>query len=396
MNRPSMNRPGVISPDMVSTVGGYATRLSSRPWFGVVIDIALVAVAAVDAIPGVKPAWNTAFVTSVVAPPALLLRRRWPFLCWVLVMPGGIWGNALVAPLVALFTVADRTARTWLAWLATAAALVGYFVSAMVSGPPGAIGAVGTLQVLIYAGLFAGMPTALGLLMRVRRTLRAQLESLAASQAREQTLVTEAVLTAERTRLAREMHDVVSHQVSLIALQAGALRMTAADDTMRQAAATIRTLAVKTLDELRAMVGVLRGRPEAPQLAPQPRLSDLCRLVEESETGAELMLTGVSEQEWPIPVERAVYRAVQEGLTNIRKHASGAAARIEVAAAGRTLSVRVSNAAPPAGRAGENRELPGSGQGLIGLRERAELFGGQLITQATADGGFELHVTFSG
>jgi signal transduction histidine kinase len=381
---------------MIRAVTGQAARLAEHAWFRVVVDILLVAVAAVDALPGEKPGWNISFVTSVVALPALLFRRRWPFLTWLLVIPAGIWGNALVAPLVALFTVADRVARTWLTGLATAAALVGYFVSAMVSGPPGAVGAVGTLQVLIYAGLFAGLPTALGMLMRARRTLRAQLESLAASQAREQALVTEAVLAAERTGLAREMHDVVSHQVSLIALQAGALRMTAADETIRQAAATIRTLAVKTLDELRAMVGVLRARPEAPPLAPQPRLSDLRRLVEDSGTGAELVLNGVLEHEWPVPVERAVYRTVQEGLTNIRKHASGAAARVEVSSAGRMLSVQVSNSAPAGGTATENGQLPGGGHGLIGLRERAELFGGQLTTRTAADGGFELHVTFNG
>ena len=381
---------------MIGRVTGYAARLAQHAWFRVVIDILLVAIAAVDALPGEKPAWNMSFVTSVVALPALLFRRRWPVLTWLLVLPAGIWGNALVAPLVALFTVADRVARTWVAGLATAAALVGYFVSAMVSGPPGAIGAVGTLQVLIYAGLFAGLPTALGMLMRARRTLRAQLESLAASQAREQTLVTEAVLAAERTELAREMHDVVSHQVSLVALQAGALRMTAGDDAVRQAAGTIRTLAVKTLDELRAMVGVLRAHPESPQLAPQPRLSDLFRLVADSRTGAELMLNGVLDHEWPVPVERAVYRTVQEGLTNIRKHASGASACVEVSSAGRTLSVRVSNGAPAGGTPAENGQLPGSGHGLIGLRERAELFGGQLTAGTTADGGFELHVTFSG
>lgn len=381
---------------MIGRVTGYAARLAQHAWFRVVIDILLVAIAAVDALPGEKPAWNMSFVTSVVALPALLFRRRWPVLTWLLVLPAGIWGNALVAPLVALFTVADRVARTWVAGLATAAALVGYFVSAMVSGPPGAIGAVGTLQVLIYAGLFAGLPTALGMLMRARRTLRAQLESLTASQAREQTLVTEAVLAAERTELAREMHDVVSHQVSLIALQAGALRMTAGDDAVRQAAGTIRTLAVKTLDELRAMVGVLRAHPESPQLAPQPRLSDLFRLVADSGTGAELMLNGVLDHEWPVPVERAVYRTVQEGLTNIRKHASGASACVEVSSAGRTLSVRVSNGAPAGGTPAENGQLPGSGHGLIGLRERAELFGGQLTAGTTADGGFELHVTFIG
>jgi signal transduction histidine kinase len=255
---------------------------------------------------------------------------------------------------------------------------------------------VSTLQLLIYAALFAGLPTALGLLMVARRKLAAQLESLIASQAREQQLTAEAVLAAERTRLAREMHDVVSHQVSLIALQSGALRMAAADDETRQTAGTIRLLAVKTLEELRAMVGVLRSRPEEPRLAPQPRLSELPRLVEDSATGAELVLAGVDAREWPPRVERAVYRTVQEGLTNIRKHASGAAARVEVSVRGATLTVRVSNGPPPGPRSGDGQAgLPVSGHGLVGLRERAALLGGQLTAAPTADGGFELRATFN-
>jgi signal transduction histidine kinase len=189
------------------------------------------------------------------------------------------------------------------------------------------------------------------------------------------------------------MHDVVSHQVSLIALQSGALRVTAADDATRQMAATIRVLANKTLDELRVMVGVLRGRRD--ELVPQPRLADLSQLVEDSETGAGLSLTGVAAREWPEPVERAVYRTVQEALTNIRKHAYGAAARVEVSATRRQLVVRVTNGPPPAPCPAADRDFPASGQGLIGLRERAELFGGQLITRTTAEGGFELCATFS-
>ena len=293
---------------------------------------------------GNTPGWNASFVSSVVALAALLLRRRWPFVTWLLVMPAVLWDSALVAPLIALFTVADRVRSVSLVGLAAAATLVGDFVSRMVSDSSGPVLAVGTLQVLIYAALLAGMPTALGLLMRARRKLRVQLESLVASEA-QSSLAAEAILAGERTRLAREMHDVVSHQVSLIALQSGALRVTAPDDATRQAAATIRVLAVKTLDELRAMVGVLRGKPEEPQLAPQPRLSDLGPLVEDSETGAELVLDDVTAREWPVPVERAVYRTVQEGLTNIRKHADGAVARVEVSAVGRTLIVRVSNGA---------------------------------------------------
>ena len=381
---------------MIGAARKHAVRLAGRAQVRAVADVVLVAVAAVDTLPGNTPGWNASFVSSVVALAALLLRRRWPFVTWLLVMPAVLLDNALVAPLIALFTVADRVRSVSLVGLAAAATLVGDFVSRMISDSSGPVLAVGTLQVLIYAALLAGMPTALGLLMRARRKLRVQLESLVASEAREQTLATEAILAGERTRLAREMHDVVSHQVSLIALQSGALRVTAPDDATRQAAATIRVLAVKTLDELRAMVGVLRGRPEEPQLAPQPRLSDLGRLVEDSETGAELVLDDVTAREWPVPVERAVYRTVQEGLTNIRKHADGALARVEVSAVGRTLIVRVSNGAPPDPRvADRNGGLPVSGHGLIGLRERAELFGGQLTTRTTAGGGFELRATFS-
>jgi signal transduction histidine kinase len=382
---------------VIGAVRERAEVLAGQPWSRAILDAGLVAIAAVDALPGTPPGWNAGFVSSVVALAALVFRRRWPVVTWLLCIPVVVWGNALVAPMVALFTVADRVRRGWVVALVVGSALVCEFASWLGWFRPDESLAVGALQAVIYAVVFAGGPVALGLLMRARRRLGAQLQSLVASQAREQALVTDSVLAMERTRLAREMHDVVSHQVSLIALQSGALRVTAADDATRQAAATIRTLAVKTLDELRVMVGVLRGRPEEQQLAPQPRLADLSRLVEDSETGADLSLDGVAAREWPEPVERAAYRTVQEGLTNIRKHASGASARVDISATGRRLVVRVSNGPPPAPRApGGSGELPVSGHGLIGLRERAELFGGQLTAQQTADGGFELRATFNG
>jgi signal transduction histidine kinase len=381
---------------VITAARDRAERLAGRAWSRAILDVLLVAVAAVDAMPGTRPAWNLQFVSSVVALAALVIRRRWPVATWLLCIPVVLWGNALVAPLVALYTVADRERRAWMVGLTIVSALACEFASWLGWWRPDESLAVGAMQAAIYAVVFAGGPIALGLLMRVRRRLGAQLERLVASQAREQALVTESVLASERTRLAREMHDVVSHQVSLIALQSGALRVTATNDATRQTAATIRTLAVKTLDELRVMVGVLRGRPEEQQLAPQPRLADLSRLVEDSETGAELSLDGVAAREWPEPVERAAYRTVQEGLTNIRKHASGATARVDISATGRKLVVKVSNGPPPAPRpVSGNGELPVSGHGLIGLRERAELFGGQLSTRATADGGFELSATFN-
>jgi signal transduction histidine kinase len=119
-----------------------------------------------------------------------------------------------------------------------------------------------------------------------------------------QVLLAGSVLAEERTRLAREMHDVVSHQVSLIALQAGALRVTAASPATREIAATIRTLATRTLDELRVMIGVLRSGQEA-QLAPQPRLTDIPRLVADSGLPVSLHMDLPPEQNWPDAVQRA-------------------------------------------------------------------------------------------
>jgi signal transduction histidine kinase len=195
------------------------------------------------------------------------------------------------------------------------------------------------------------------------------------------------VLAQERARLAREMHDVVSHQVSLIAVQAGALRITTHDAAVRETADAIRNLSVQTLDELRQMVAVLRADGgHVPELAPQPRLSDIDRLVHGSGQAVRVVLDGVGDRSWPDPIERAAYRTVQEALTNISKHAPGAAATVQIAPWGSGLSVAVRNG--PSRDAPSATDLPGGGHGLIGLRERAELLGGGVSAAATPDGGF--------
>jgi signal transduction histidine kinase len=355
------------------------------------VDLALVAVAAVDALPAMPRGWYREYIVSVIAVLAIPLRRKLPFATLLVCMPGAYWGPTVVAPMVAMFTVADRSRRS-LVWLGAAVVLVGQYLPYYKANPLGPSD-LGNLQTLIYALLIAGQPTALGLLARARRQVTVQLRELQASRAREQSLLTESVRSTERTRLAREMHDVVSHQVSLIALQAGAWRVTANDEKSRSAASTIRTLAVTTLDELRHMVGVLRGSGTDSELAPQPRLRDLRRLVEASATNAQLELHGVLSRTWPEAVERAVYRTVQEGLTNASKHAPGSEVWIEVSDVGGALEVRVRNKAPEA-VPGPDTELPKSGHGLVGLRERAELLGGRMSAALTGDGGYELKATF--
>lgn len=144
------------------------------------------------------------------------------------------------------------------------------------------------------------------------------------------------------------------------------------------------------------MIGVLRSG-QAAELAPQPRLADISALVADSGLPACLDSDLPAEPDWPDAVQRAAYRSVQEGLTNARKHAPGAPITIELRASGRTLLVRVRNDPPPAlpaGPAGQpGNGFPHGGHGLIGLRERAELLGGQLRAAPTDTGGFDLLVT---
>jgi signal transduction histidine kinase len=184
------------------------------------------------------------------------------------------------------------------------------------------------------------------------------------------------------------MHDVVSHQVSLIAVQAGALQVGSPDAEARAAAATIRRLSVQTLEELRHMVGVLRASGSRPtELTPQPSLTDLRRLIDAS--GIETVLETDLPDGLPPALQRAVYRTVQEALTNVRKHAPGATATVRIRHRGDTLRATVTNTAAtrPALR------LPGAHHGLVGLRQRAALLGGTVTSGPTPDGGHTLCLT---
>jgi signal transduction histidine kinase len=233
----------------------------------------------------------------------------------------------------------------------------------------------------------ATSPVFLGQRVQARRELSLRLVEVSEAREHERLLIAQSVLATERAQLAREMHDAVSHQVSLIAVRAGALQVGSRDTEAKEAAATIRRLSVQTLDELRHMVGILRASGSRPtELTPQPSLADLDRLVAGS--GIDTDLRTDLPGDLPPPVQRAVYRTVQEALTNIRKHAPGATATIRMRQEDRTLRVTVTNTAPsrPA------LSLPGAHHGLIGLRQRAELLGGTVTSRHLGDGGYELRL----
>ncbi len=189
------------------------------------------------------------------------------------------------------------------------------------------------------------------------------------------------------------MHDVVAHQVSLISLQAGAVQISTEDARAREGARTIRELSVRTLDELRHMVGILRAAgADTEELTPQPRLSDLPRLIGVSALDVTFEDACDPAAERSEAVERAAFRTVQEALTNVRKHAPGAKVWVRVDEDEAGLRVEVRNG--PADAAVPAPELPGGGHGLVGLRERAQSLGGTLEAHTTPEGGFVVQALF--
>ncbi|WP_051944358.1 sensor histidine kinase [Streptacidiphilus rugosus] len=366
-----------------------------------VITLLLVGVAYLDAglnYPGPK---DWAFWISMFSCVVLVARGWYPRLVLCATLPGLYAGTALVASMVALYTVARSRAAAWQAWLAAAFLCIGTYlpwpISKVLTESPS-----DHTQRAIYACIYAIGPTALGLLVQTREALQSRIVELATLRDHERELHAQTVIARERARIAREMHDVVSHQAGLIAVQAGALQVTAKDPTVRETAGTLRGLAVATLEELRSMILVLRAAGAGPtELAPQPRLADLPRLVAESEAGAELEVAGgrpVSKLPLlPEPIERAAYRTVQEALTNARKHAPGARTLVRLELREDCLRVAVTNGPPEvAALPGDTSTwdpLPGGGHGIVGLRERAALLGGTLAAGPTADGGFKIRLS---
>lgn len=327
--------------------------------------------------------------SAVVCPPALLglvLRRRFPVLVLLATLPSMATGHLWLAPMIAMFTVAAELSRRP-AVIGCAAALFGSSMWCGLDAEPDMAWPDHLVTVQI-ALMFSIGPTGLGLLARARAELRSRLAQLTESQARGRRLEAEQAVARERARMAREMHDTVSYHLGIVAAQAGALWATAPDDTVREDAETIRRHSADAMRELREVVGVLRGGGPGPDdEAGHARLADLPALVEESRLGATLDLTlPDDDRTCAAAVERAAYRTVQEALTNVRKHAPGAPVTVSVGPSDRrdALVVEVRNgppAAPPA-------DVPVSGFGLRGLKERTALAGGRLEAGTTEDGGF--------
>lgn len=232
--------------------------------------------------------------------------------------------------------------------------------------------------------------TVIGTTLRGRRVARTQLvaqEEITAEERARRTLL------EERNRIARELHDVVAHHMSVISIQAQVAPHLVENpsDELKENLAGIRGNAVEALTELRRVLGVLRSEdtlPESARHTPQPTLDRLDELVGNVRGAGLSVTTRITGEPRPLPpgVELSAFRIVQEALSNAMRHAPGSAVRVEIGHHPSGVTVRVTNTAP-------DRTAPpsrGAGHGLLGMRERTAMLGGELATGATPDGGYEV------
>ncbi|WP_051274688.1 sensor histidine kinase [Cellulomonas sp. URHD0024] len=328
-------------------------------------------------------------------------RRKHPFLVACVTIAISSFSTATFgAATLAVVSMATWRRRRWVVVTALA-----WFVSGLVSAFVYRARGLAPTDDNLYAQaanqllslVFFGLAIVTGFYVRARRELVASLHERLLTAEREQALTTEAARDAERTRIAREMHDVLAHRISLVAMHAGALayREDLTREQTAETAATIQANAQLALAELRQVLGVLRaGRVSDGVEAPQPTLAELPALladVREAGSQVQLDVLGLGEcdlSKLPVTVSRTSFRIVQEALTNARKHAPGepVSVRLSGEPAG-ILEVEVRNRVGVAvGATGTSGAPPGVG--LTGMTERAELAGGALTYGGQPDGSF--------
>ncbi|MBW0255105.1 sensor histidine kinase [Cellulomonas sp. PS-H5] len=346
---------------------------------------------------------------GVVAVGLLPLRRRHPLLTAVLIAAlTSLSSFAVGAGMLALVSLATR--RRWrevaVAGAVWALATVAYELTYQGTSASEDLGVPLLLLAIGLSLLFLGLLVATGFYIGARRELLQTLRLRAEAAERAQESRAAEARQAERTRIAREMHDVLAHRISLVAMQAGGLAyredLTRAQITA--SAETIRDSAHRALGELREVLGVLRADDETvvptEHEAPQPTLAELPALLadaDEAGTPARLDVSGLPAGDrsalaaLPETASRTAFRVLQEALTNARKHAPGQEVRVRLAGApGERLLVEARNAVPVGVAAGA--AAPGAGLGLIGAAERAELLGGSLEHGIEQDGRFAVRV----
>ncbi|QMU72815.1 sensor histidine kinase [Streptacidiphilus sp. P02-A3a] len=415
-------------------VAGMWPRRRSM-WFDVTVAVMAAAECAMNAATfvrnqGMAMPWTVAAaVFGVLASLTLLVRRRWPLTPVVAALATIPLQAGYMLLMVGLYTIGAYRLEgvTWrfaerraMSLLCAVAILETTLVSALTIGrqhPQALHSGVPEYALLIMSLLVAvGItvaPTMLGLYVGARRRLLEALReraegletelALLAEQARERA---QRAQVEERARIAREMHDVVAHRVSLLVVHAGALERVVRRDPDRAAesAKLMGDIGRQALDELRQILGVLRTVESAPVSGQEaaavlavptsdaPGLADIPRLVDESRAaGLGVRLTvGGARRALSSDTERTAYRVVQEALTNVLKHAPGADAEVVVAYMVGGVALAVSNTCPVEVERHYGSGLPSGGNGLLGMRERVTALGGTFAAGPTDSGGFRV------
>uniref|UniRef100_A0AAU2UZP3 histidine kinase n=1 Tax=Streptomyces sp. NBC_00003 TaxID=2903608 RepID=A0AAU2UZP3_9ACTN len=369
------------------TVRDWVVDLSA---FLAAVFIGMVAASSMDKTPGYS---DTVMALDqlggAAACCAVWLRRRWPVgLALALVVVSPVAPVASGALLIALFSLAVHRPFKPVVLAVSSLAVVSSVIQPVLRPDPTssllANVVTGTVLILLVTGW--------GMLVRSRRQLVLALRERATRAEAEAALRAENAQRLAREAIAREMHDVLAHRLTLLSVHAGALefRPDAPPAQVARAAGVIRDSAHEALQDLRQIIGVLRSPGEGADDRPQPTLATLDALVAESrEAGMKVALESriPDAESVPAATGRNAYRIAQEALTNARKHAPGAEVTVTVTGRpGDGLTVEVRNPAPP----GPVPEVPGSGQGLIGLTERATLAGGRLHHGRGPDGSFSV------
>ncbi|MFD3731782.1 sensor histidine kinase [Streptomyces sp. NPDC058632] len=372
-------------------------------WAVVLFGISVIGGATVEEAEGTDAAAVTVPVVLLLSL-VVALRRRMPERMLVLTVVVGVLQVVLdVAPmpadfamLVIVYTVAAVGAR-WASRLALGAGLCAAPV-AQARWPLDDVSVAGNIAMVIFQTVPFVLAWVLGDSMRTRRAYFAQLEERAARLEKEREAQAKVAVAAERARIARELHDVVAHNVSVMVVQAdgAAYVLDAAPDQAKKALETISSTGRQALAEMRRLLGVLRTgeHEEAGEYVPQPDVRQIEDLVEECRGSGLPVDFKVEGTPRPLPsgVELTAYRIVQEALTNTRKHGgpnTGASVRLVYFDDGLGLLVEDDGKGAPH-ELYEEGGFDGQGHGLIGMRERVGMVGGTLDAGPRPGGGFRI------
>ena len=364
-----------------------------------------------------RPAQAPLVVAALAVTLPLALRRRFPLAVACVVIVAFVVSRVLTAPDLPFLPAWESYATVWACWLALYTAVVHHERTRVAIPVLAGLALLLVAEVvrevlfheggafhglplnegfqLVYNAVFVAWPLVLGAAVRSLRGRERELAAQTVELQHEREENAQRAVLEERVRIARELHDVVAHHVSVMGVQAGAARRVLGQrpDQAEEVLGSIEASSRQAVVELHRLLGVLRKDGRAGELAPQPDLGRLRELVREAGKGdlAIDLVVGGEPRALPATLELSAFRVIQEALTNARKHSGGTTVTVRVDYRPEELRIEVRD---DGGNGRKPRRGQAGGHGLIGMRERVGLHGGHLSAGPRADGGFEVLATF--